>query len=141
MMPIIFQQLIIASVLFGAFILASRNYGRWKFRKLQNAAWENLLPSLVMSQHPTLLYFWSAGCAQCKPQEYHIEQAKSILSSDGRPLHVLKLNAVEELDLAKALQVATVPTTIFIDTRRKVTAWNPGLTQARTLVEQYRNIF
>ena len=140
MVSIIIQQLVITGALFGTFVLAGRYCGKWNYRKVRKGAWQNLLPASVTSRYPPLLYFWSSECAQCKPQEYHIEQAKKILSGRGKTLRVLKLNAVEELKLAKALQVVTVPTTIFIDSQGKITAWNPGLTQAQTLVEQYRTI-
>lgn len=101
------------------------------------------VPGLRMnkrSSDPTLLYFWSDGCAQCAPQERQIEQAKQTLAHSGRSLTVVKLNALEEEKLASSLNVMTVPTTVLLDTEGNVSAWNPGLTPMRKLVEQFETI-
>jgi thioredoxin-like negative regulator of GroEL len=86
------------------------------------------------------LYFWSAGCAQCRPQERQIEQAKAMLQKAGKLFTVLKLNALEEQQLASSMHVMTVPTTVLLDEKGNVAAWNPGLTEWRTIVDQYRTI-
>ena len=89
---------------------------------------------------PVLLYFWTSDCAQCKPQERQIEKAIAGLRQSGKILEVQKYNALEELVLAKEMQVMTVPTTVLLDSQGAVTAWNAGLTQAQKLVEQFEII-
>lgn len=94
----------------------------------------------VTSSNPVLLYFWSAGCSQCKPQEAQIEQARAVLEGRGTSLQVRKIDAVQEKGLAKSMRVMTLPTTILIDQHGKVIAWNPGLTPSRSIVDQYQRL-
>jgi thioredoxin-like negative regulator of GroEL len=86
---------------------------------------------------PVLLYFWTSDCAQCKPQERQIERAQALLHQSGKTLKVQKLNALEEQILAKHLNVMTVPTTVLLNSQGIVTTWNPGLTNANTIIKQY----
>jgi hypothetical protein len=55
-------------------------------------------------------------------------------------LNVHKYNALEELALAKEIQVMTVPTTVLLDSQVGIAAWNPGLTPSRKIVEQVQTI-
>ncbi len=85
---------------------------------------------------PTLIYFWTSDCALCVPQERQIEQARAALERKGRRLKVRKVNAMEEGELVKAMNVLTVPTTVVLDGHGNVIAWNPGLREAQKLISQ-----
>ena len=86
---------------------------------------------------PTLIYFWTSACALCVPQERQIEKARAALERNGRQLKVRKVNAMEEDELVKAMNVLTVPTTVVLDGRGNVVAWNPGLREAEKLISQF----
>jgi hypothetical protein len=93
------------------------------------------------SGDPTLLYFWSTGCAQCKVQENHIFEVQKTLADRGRTIIVSKHNAVAEEDLSRRLQVLTVPTTVLLRGDGTIAAWNPGLTGSRILAAQISAAF
>ena len=95
------------------------------------------LPPRLRREEPALLYFWSAGCAQCAPQERQIEQAKAALHRAGKNCTVVKLNALEERTLAQTMHVMTVPTTVLVGPHGKIAASNAGLTSWRKIVDQY----
>jgi thiol-disulfide isomerase/thioredoxin len=140
MMPIIMERVLFACAFMAAFaalVKAAGFFIQWKARR-QSAA--HLLPAGGAAEEPTLLYFWSTGCSQCSPQEHQIEQAKTILQQAGKVVTVVKVNALERQELVKSMQVMTVPTTVLLDHRGKVAAWNPGLTPWRTIVEQFQTI-
>jgi hypothetical protein len=73
---------------------------------------------------------------QCAPQERNIEQAKSLLQDTGRQFDTVKLNALEERQLVKLMNVMTVPTTVLLNSQGSVIAWNAGLVNAQKLVDQ-----
>ncbi len=83
-----------------------------------------------------MLYFWTDDCALCVPQERQIEEARTTLARRGRKLQVKKINALEESELVKRMNVMTVPTTVLLDSDGKVVAWNPGLRGAQKLITQ-----
>jgi|WetSurMetagenome_2_1015567.scaffolds.fasta_scaffold141306_2 hypothetical protein len=88
----------------------------------------------------TILYFWSTGCSQCKPQEMHIEAARGELTQAGIPVVIRKHDALAERSFSDAMQVMTVPTIIVLDRQGNIAAWNPGLTSSQKLVAQVRNV-
>jgi thiol-disulfide isomerase/thioredoxin len=140
MTQIIVQRIFLSSEIFLAFILLVKSYGAYNEWKVRLRSRTKLLLSSIETGRPILLYFWTSDCAQCKPQERQIERAQAVLEQSGRTLKVQKFNALEEHALAKLMNVLTVPTTVLVDSNGNVTAWNPGLTQARKIVEQYGSL-
>ena len=139
MNQIILQRVFLAIEIFLAFVLVVKSFSTYSSWKVRSLFRKNRLPIDIEKGRPLLLYFWTSDCAQCKPQERQIERAKAVLLQSGQTLKVQKLNALEDQALAKLLHVMTVPTTVLIDSKGNVTAWNPGLTQARKIVEQYNS--
>jgi hypothetical protein len=107
-------------------------------RRVQSGKWRNLQPLSGSGDALTLLYFWSTSCSQCSPQERELEQARVALGSSGLTLIVRKVNALEETELARSMHVLTVPTTVLLDARGNVTAWNAGFAPARKILAQIR---
>jgi thioredoxin-like negative regulator of GroEL len=85
---------------------------------------------------PTLFYFWTTDCAACPVQEQQIEEARSTLAKRGKHFDVKQIDALEDMMLARSMNVMTVPTTVLLDARGKVVAWNAGLREARAIVAQ-----
>ena len=137
MMQIIIQRTIISFIVFLLFPLAVKGYGAYNGWKVRSRSRKNRLPIDIQAGRPVLLYFWTSQCAQCKPQERQIEQAREILQQSGKTLTVHKLNALEEQSLARLLNVITVPTTVLLNSKGDITTWNPGLTNANTIIKQY----
>jgi thiol-disulfide isomerase/thioredoxin len=84
----------------------------------------------------TLLYFWSTGCSQCRPQELEVQRAVDEARNAGRSIEVVKVNALEDEHLVRKMRVMTLPTTVLMDGEGNVSAWNPGFTLWPTLVRQ-----
>jgi hypothetical protein len=89
-----------------------------------------------LRESATIMYFWSAGCSQCRPQEAHLQTVRAELERIGSRVEVQKHDALAERSLSESMQVMTVPTTIVLDRRGNVAAWNPGLTGPQKLIEQ-----
>jgi thiol-disulfide isomerase/thioredoxin len=140
MTQIIIQRVFLSTEIFLACILVIKSFGAYSGWKVRSLSRRIKLPLKIRNGKPVLLYFWTSQCAQCRPQEQQIERAKAVLQKSGKTLNVQKLNALEEQPLAKLMNVMTVPTTVLIDSKGNVTAWNPGLTQARIIVEQYSSL-
>ena len=140
MIPTVTDRIFASLVIIAVFAALVKAFGLFKQWKMKNQSAEHILPTGMAIEEPTLLYFWSAGCSQCAPQERQIDQAMAMLKQAGKYFRVLKLNALEEEQLARSMNVMTVPTTVLLDERGKVAGWNPGLTQWRTIVDQYHTI-
>jgi len=134
------QRLVISAIILSVFIGSGKTYCFYKKWKISTHSTRKYLQGIFKTGKPVLLYFWTSDCAQCKPQERQIEKAIAGLRQSGKILEVQKYNALEELVLAKEMQVMTVPTTVLLDSQGAVTAWNAGLTQAQKLVEQFEII-
>lgn len=63
----------------------------------------------LRGQASRLLYFFSPGCAACRPLTPRFEQL-----SRGRPGSVFVVNVAEELPLARALNVMATPTVVEV---------------------------
>lgn len=137
MIQIIVERLLFTVLLSGifaggtvVFIAGSRRYVRSRIAK-------NRFKGFVDSPNPTLIYFWSANCGQCHPQELQIEKARVEMCRNGKGLAVRKVDALAEKELAKTLHVMTVPTTVLVDADGRLIAWNPGLTKSEKIVDQF----
>jgi thiol-disulfide isomerase/thioredoxin len=137
MTQIIIQRTLISFIVFLVFPLVVKCYSAYNEWKVRSRSRKRRLPINIETGKPVLLYFWTSQCAQCKPQERQIEQAQTILQQSGKTLIVHKLNALEEQSLAKLMQVMTVPTTVLLNSQGNVTTWNPGLTNANTIIKQF----
>ena len=140
MTQIILQRVFLSTEIFLACILVIKSFGAYSGWKVRSLSRRIKLPLNNETGKPMLLYFWTSDCTQCKPQERQIERALAVLRQSGKTLKVQKFDALEDHVLAKLMNVMTVPTTVLIDSQGNVTAWNPGLTQARKIVEQYSSL-
>ena len=123
--------IITVSIGLGFFL---RSIQKWR---ISNRSLKDPFQIYQWKESPTLLYFWTHNCSQCKPQERYIEQAQLELRRSGKVLEILKYNALESTLLAKQLGVLTVPTTVLLDKKGRVVAWNNGLIQANKIIKQY----
>ena len=131
------ERAALSALLLLAFIAGLKAAAAFQRGRLRSRSRGTPLPAALMRGAPTLLYFWSDTCAQCAPQERQIEAAARAIRASGNDLQVRKINALRDPTLVKSMHVMTVPTTVLLDPHGNVAAWNPGLTQAGTLVEQY----
>ena len=138
---ILWERLLVAAVVALIFVSVAwsfRRIGRWWVTRTVRGAGLNILRK---SSNPTLLYFWSTHCAQCKVQESLIRDAEKALAGLGRTITISRHDAVAEEDLSRQMQVVTVPTTVLLRGDGSIAAWNPGLTSSRTLATQVLSAF
>jgi thioredoxin 1 len=119
-------------------------YAGWRFwqrqrlQTLRTVTSPIHLPPEVDGGKPTVLYFTTAECAQCRLQQTPILaqlQAKVDVA-------VHKIDAIEQETLARVYGVMTVPTTVVLDAELRPVAINHGVTPLQKLQGQmglYKN--
>ena len=86
-------------------------------------------------QVPTLIYFWSEGCSQCRSvQAPIVERLHDALGSNR--LRVNKIDIGKDHAQAKTWGVRTVPTTYVVDINGEVKYVNNGLAGEHVLRRQ-----
>ncbi len=133
------DRFLLSILVMTAFALATKAIAAMNRRTVRSRSQNGGLLEQLAGGTPTLLYFWTRDCALCAPQERQIEQARSALARAGRRLQVQKINAIEDNVLVKRMNVMTVPTTVVLDGRGNVVAWNPGLREAGKLISQFED--
>ena len=131
------DRLLISILLLVAFAIAAKALGILSRRTVRVRGRTSERLRRLAGGRPALLYFWTSDCALCVPQERQIEQARAALERKGKRLVVRKINALEGDELVKAMNIMTVPTTVLLDGRGNVVAWNPGLREAQRLISQF----
>lgn len=94
----------------------------------------SLSPVASGSGKPTLLYFTADYCAPCKFQQTPIVRQVNTRLRDT--VIVEQVDVTQQPDIAKRYKVLTLPTTIVLDKKGRVTHINHGVTAARTLEAQ-----
>lgn len=130
-------------ILMGFTLMLIAAYAAWRYimqlqtRRLAIAEIPSELSGLLLGSGPAVLYFTTATCAQCRFQQTPaLTQVEQRL--DG--LQVVKLDAVENRDLADFYHVLTVPTTVVLDSHRRPVAINHGLAPADRLLSQVSQV-
>ncbi len=131
------DRLLVSMLIIGAFGVAAKAVGAINRHLVLARGGKGGRLKRIAGGTPTLIYFWTTDCALCVPQERQIEQARAALERQGRRLQVRKVNAMEEDELVRVMNVMTVPTTVLLDGKGNVVAWNPGLREAQKLVSQF----
>jgi thiol-disulfide isomerase/thioredoxin len=140
-MQLVIERVLLSIMLLLGFGILASTYFHVNRKRANSAARRlGMFSRETGFEAPILLYFWSAGCAQCRPQEQQVELAKAALLREGKVLEVRKFNALEEPELVKSMQVMSVPTTVLVGPQGEVSAWNPGWTPAEKIVSQYNDV-
>ena len=111
--------------------LALRAISRNRAAAVQGEMLPAELRERLPEQGPGIVYFYGPHCATCRQQGAIVDR----LSSD-KGVAVVRVDAVEDMALAQALGVMTVPTTVIVDARRNIRAVNPGLRSEHALAAQ-----
>lgn len=127
------ERLLVAGLLFALLALvpfATRSLGRLTRGRAQAAADSVALP--LDPARPTILYFWTANCHQCRTAQAPTLQRLA----QQAPIHVVPVDAAAERGLADRFGVLTVPTTVVLTPDGKVRAVNHGFASLATLRSQ-----
>jgi thiol-disulfide isomerase/thioredoxin len=92
--------------------------------------------TLEHHNRPTLVYFWTPNCAVCKSSQTRIvDELAGELDDD---VEVIKINALDAPQQARAFGIMTVPTTVVLGPEGDVRRVNTGVIDTITLREQLR---
>lgn len=94
------------------------------------------VPAGVAGGKPTVLYFTTAECAQCR-----FQQTPILTQLQNRvDVAVHKLDAIEQEALARVYGIMTVPTTVVLDPQLRPIAINHGLAPLQKLQGQVAEV-
>jgi len=89
--------------------------------------------SIPDSELPTVLYFWTEQCVQCKRSQ---KPALHRLQRNRGMFNLVNINALEEKDIVSSFKIKTVPSTVIISPDKKPAYINNGFKSERELAEQ-----
>jgi thiol-disulfide isomerase/thioredoxin len=111
--------------------LAVRSVARRRVAAAKGQVLPDGLRARLSGHAPGIVYFYGPHCATCRQQVKILDQ---LADDDG--VAVVRVDATREPDLADALAVATVPTTVTVDDRGAVRAINLGFRSRDELAAQ-----
>ena len=85
---------------------------------------------------PKLVYFWTPSCAVCRSTQSRI--VDEVAREFGEGAEVIKINAHDEPEKARAFRVMTVPTIVVLSPDGTVRTVNTGVVDGDTLGKQLR---
>jgi thiol-disulfide isomerase/thioredoxin len=115
----------------GVSILVATTLKMYAFHRATEGA-----QTLEHHNRPTLVYFWTPNCAVCKSSQTRIvDELAGELDDD---VEVIKINALDAPQQARAFGIMTVPTTVVLGPKGDVRRINTGVIDTITLREQLR---
>lgn len=106
---------------------------RWQLKHAQDATQRLGITTDI----PTIVYFWSTTCRQCKNIQKPILQ-QLIAECGAEHVQLITYNVEESADVATAWGVRTVPTTFIVDRSGEVLHVNNGLATEGALRRQLK---
>ena len=133
-MTILIRIIILLFIGAGAYILK---------RKLTGSATteELTLPSkfeIINKSLPTLVYFWTDQCSQCKLVQKPLIQR---LKENQVNFNLVSVNAFEDREAASSFKIMTVPSTVVFSSDGKSKYINNGLIGEDELLKQLSEAF
>jgi thioredoxin-like negative regulator of GroEL len=133
------ERLVVLVLIAVVVIVAVLLIRRWNARRIAELVrseaplWDALGES--PDGRPTLVAFSTRSCNAC-----HTAQAPAIKAVEQRlgatELRVIKVDASEQPEVARAFGVMTVPSTVVLEPAGRVVAVNQGFASSRRLIEQ-----
>ncbi|MCB0232634.1 MAG: thioredoxin family protein [Anaerolineae bacterium] len=112
-----------------------RLYTAHQLQQLGRVHLPEQLAALTPGGQPTVLYFTTATCAQCRLQQ---APALAQVQAHRQDMNLVKLDAVDQHELADFYHVMTVPTTVVLDRQGHPVAVNHGLATPDRLLAQLK---
>lgn len=125
--------LLVFALTLAAGVALWRFYAAHQVQRLGQVRLPEQLAALTPPGRPAVLYFTTATCAQCR-----LQQAPALAQVQARRLdmNLVKLDAVDQRELADFYHVMTVPTTVVLDHQGRPVAVNHGLATPDRLLAQ-----
>ncbi len=96
---------------------------RFNFKKVNSAEVLSINLSNTNPLLPTILYFSTEQCVQCKSTQ---TPALYKLQDEGKHFNLVSLDALKEIELTKQLNIKTVPATVLLSQDKKLRFVNNG---------------
>ncbi len=93
--------------------------------------------SVSDSSLPTVLYFWTDNCVQCKTSQK--PALNNLLNSRG-DFNLIDVNAIKEKDLTSFFNIKTVPSTVVFSNDGKSKFVNNGFADEAELTKQLEEV-
>jgi thiol-disulfide isomerase/thioredoxin len=87
----------------------------------------------VKNSHPTILYFWTDQCVQCKTSQ---KPALVKLKNEYDKFNLIDVNALTEKELTSTCNIKTVPSTVVFSKEGKSRFINNGFRNKEELLKQ-----
>lgn len=133
------ERLVIVGI---GIVVALALYALWRFWQqrhlsaLREVTAPIHLPAGVVGGKPTVLYFTTAECAQCR-----LQQTPILAQLQNRvDVAIHKLDAIEQEALARVYGIMTVPTTVVLDSHLRPVAVNHGVAPLQKLQSQIADV-
>jgi thiol-disulfide isomerase/thioredoxin len=122
--------LILFVVLALSFLYIKKPRGKISFAGIADkiSGTANMNPAL-----PTVLYFWTEQCSQCKTVQAPIINK---INKELNNFNILPINAIEEKEITSLLNVKTVPSLAVISSNNELKFFNSGLVTEKELKRQ-----
>ena len=120
------ERVVILAMGVAAALVVYALWWLWQRRRLsalQTVTAPIHVPAGVAGGKPTVLYFTTAECAQCRLQQTPI--LAQLQNKVDVAVH--KLDAIEQEALARVYGIMTVPTTVVLDPQLRPVAINHGV--------------
>ncbi len=126
--------LLVIALVAGVSMLV-RASARRRVEQVLGAPLPATLAAKLPGRRPAIVYFYGAHCADCRRQAAVLEKLAS-----GQGIAIARVDAAGEGALAETLSVMTVPSTILVDSGRRVRAVNLGFRAHDDLLAQVRGL-
>jgi thioredoxin-like negative regulator of GroEL len=110
-------------------------FARRRVKQVVGSTLPTALTERLPGRAPAIIYFYGAHCADCRQQAVVLEKL-----AGGQGIAVARVDAASESDLADALSVMTVPSTVVVDIGRRIHAVNLGFRSHDHLLAQLHGL-
>jgi Thioredoxin len=113
----------------------------WAVRRFVERQRQSVLAlpaSAIKAEGVSILSFSTPDCRQC--QTLQAPALERLLNAYGALVRIIKVDAVQEPELAKQYRVMTVPSTVVLDAQGQVQAVNYGFAPMQRLAQQIETL-
>ncbi len=89
------------------------------------------------SKLPTVLYFWTDSCVQCRTSQ---KPVLNNLKDERNNFNLLEVNAIEAKELASLFNIRTVPSTVIFSNDGTSKFINNGFADKNELIKQLEEV-
>ena len=128
------ERLIIAIILTVLGVIIYQLYTRQQLAQITSQIQIDPILMGLQSGLPTIVYFTTPNCVQCKTQQQPVLQKLR----DTQEIQVIQIDATEHPEAANRWGIMTAPTTFVLDGNLQAKSVNHGVTGELKLLKQVK---